>query len=410
VIVTPDREKLVLRWSMFLLFPVLIVSFALNQVRPMPVVMAIGQLASISATLIAIVVILTALPNSIWPAMLFAILLVLRGSRFAVVESTTLDVVYTVALAAVSSAAGGLIVVRQPGLLQRQFAIFCALSAPLMFLQIIGVEWTQILRTDVGLPELQHGMVRTLFAPAGEVVINTVQPRPAGFLHANNAASVVAALGLALHYGRLPASGRLSWADGAVLTAAVMLMAKLTFIVLLMLWLMRMAMGRDARRHVLASMGIVAGLLVVYRVLFPALFVHNLSYDAFLFDAQIRVAELLMVTGIPAFVQLAERFPGEVLRSLSQGAQSGYTTVLEHARTLLPALVVSLPYAWLGLKTLRRFDRNLKRQVLAVAIAAVLAPAITTFLGTAMFWFLAAAALLPLWQLADPAFCRPESH
>src|SRR5258708_727411 len=106
----------------------MIVSFALNQTRPMPVVVAIGQVASIAATLLAFVVVLTALPDSNWSTFLFGVLLTLRGARFAVVESASLDVAYTVALAAVCSAACALIVVRQPGLLQRQFAVFCALS------------------------------------------------------------------------------------------------------------------------------------------------------------------------------------------------------------------------------------------------------------------------------------------
>ena len=43
-------------------------------------------------------------------------------------------------------------------------------------------------------------------------------------------------------------------------------------------------------------------------------------------------------------------------------------------------------------------------------VAVLLVPAVTSFLTTFMFWFLAGAALLPLWQLADPAFSRPVSR
>lgn len=395
-------------WTMSLLFPCLIVGLAFAQARtpPMPIVLAIGQAASLLAIALSIVLIVRALPGSIWPATLIGVLMALGGVRFAVVESTVIDGAYAAAVVVLVSAASALIVVRRPGLQQRQFAIFCAISVPLMFLQILGVPWSHLLRTDLAQPGSQHALVRTLFVTPGQLVFNSLQAQPSGILSSHNAASVVTAFGLALHYGRRPRPARTTWADLAVLTAAALLMAKVTFVLLIVLWLVRAGMGPDSRRDVLASVTTMVALLASYGVLFPGLFVHNVSWNASVMDAQAQLAAVLIATGVPAFVDLAGRFPSEVLQRLGTGTQSAYTLVLEQARTLLPSFMLSVPYAWIALKTMRRFDPGLKHEVAAVAIAFVIVLSVTPFATTGAYWFLAGAALLPLWQAADPAFCR----
>jgi hypothetical protein len=404
-----DRDAVLRGWAMRCLFPLFLVSYIFGQVRPTALLNAIGQISSILTILTSVTVLLTTLPNSLWPGFFLGGILILRGARFAAIDSTFLYLAYTVALAAWSSAAGALIVIRRPGLVERQFAYFWAFSAPLMLLQILGVPWTQAWRTDMAPVALGFTQVPTLFVRAGEVVITTFQSRPAGVFWASNAASIVLTFGLAFHYGRLRRPGRIDWTDVVLLAVVVLAMAKIVFVALGILWLARAVAGPDSRRHVAVSAGLLGLMLLVYWILFPGLFAANLSWEAALYDLEIRVAELLVATGVPVLVRLTTWLPADVILSLGVGVQSGYTAILQQARTLLPTLVVSIPYAWLAFKTLRRFDPNLKREVAAVAVAAILTPAITSPLISAIYWFLAGAAILPIWQLADPAFCRESN-
>lgn len=386
------------------LFPLMVASFTLAQYRPMPLVMAAGQAASLASLLVALALLVTALPDSVWPFALSGILLVLRGARFAAVDSTLLLVAYTAVGACIFSAAGALIVSRRPGLLQRQITLLCAVSIPLMLLQTIGVPWTQILRTDLDPPELGFTQFRTLFVPAGQVVITTLQSRPAGLMASNNGMSLIVAFGLALYYGYL-ADDRLSRRDAIIVGAVVLLMAKITFLVLILMLLMRAAMGHHARRHAAATFGLALLFLLAYRILFPALFAANLSWAALTTNFQVRLADVLIASGVPALIALANMFPADILRSVNPaGAESGYSVLVREARTLLPTALVSIPYLWFALKIANRLELRLRRQVMTVAVTFVLAPLITSFLDTFMFWFLAGAALLPFWLLADPRF------
>jgi hypothetical protein len=404
--VTPAREERAGEWATRCLFPLFIISLIFSQARPTALAVAVGQVASVLTILSTLVVVLAALPNSVWPAVLMGGLFILRGARLGVIDSAFLEAAYVAALAVLNSAAGALVVVRRPGLVRRQFAVFWAMSAPLMLLQMIGVPWTQAWRTDIGPIALGYTQVPTLFVRAGDVVITTLQSRPAGVFWANNEASIVLTFASAFHYGRLPRPGRLDWTDVALLGVVSLAMAKVVFVALGILWLARAALGSDSRRHVLLSMGLLALMLAAYWVFFPGLLAANLSADAALYDLEIRVADLLMATGVPVLVRLTAWFPADVILALGGDAQSGYTWIFQQARTLLPTFVVSIPYAWLAFKTLRRLDPTLKREVAAVAIAAILTPAITSPLMSGIYWFLAGVALLPLWQLADSAFCR----
>lgn len=399
------------------LFPLMIVSFALNQVRPlslimpaMPAVLAAGQLTAIITLLLAFTILFLALPGSVWPAFVLGALLILRGVRLAVIEPGLFDVAYTVVLGIVTSGAGALIVARRPGLLQRQFAWFCLLSLPLMLLQMIGVQWTQLLRSDVGPLYLGYTQVPTLFVRAGDVVITTLQSRPAGFLYSNNAASLIIAFGLAWHYGRLDSPGRLRWTDLAVLTATVLAMSRVVYVILLLLWIFSAARGPDFRRHVLSSVGVIVVVLGLYRLFFPGLFAANTSWYALYVDVEVRVADLLVSTGIPILVRLASSLPREafgrhvdVMKVVVEG-QTGYGSMFRNWRAIVPATVLALPFVWAGLRAVKTFDRPLRLEVAYVAMAAILLPLITSFLAVPMFWFLAGAGLLPLWQTADRSF------
>jgi hypothetical protein len=404
------------RYASFLLFWLLVISLAFAQIRPDPpspavarAALAAGQAASILAMLSAMVVLLTAVPDRSWPLALIGVLLVVRGVRFGVGDTVAANGVYTVFLAATCSVAGALILLTRPGLLRTQFAVFCALSVPLMIMQMVGVSWTQLLRTDMGPIYMGYQQVPTLFVPAGEVIITTFQSRPAGFLYANNAASLIAVFGVALHYARLPKPGRLDWTDVAVLAFLVLLMSRLAFIVLLLMWIVRASMGGASRRHVLASIGVVAILLAAYWLAFPGLFAANMSWYALAVDLEIRIVELMLASGVPWVVQLADQIPREwagrrfdPMQHLGTGGQSGYGMLIRHPWLVLLAVVAAVPAAWAFVSRFRRLEPDVQREVTAVGLTAILAPAITSFLGTPMFWFLSAAAVIPFWLLLDP--------
>ncbi|MCC7418382.1 MAG: hypothetical protein IT176_14695 [Acidobacteria bacterium] len=418
--ITSDSDAALHRWASLALFPLLVVSLGLAQVRPAPasvvvaqIALAVGQATSILTMIAAMVMILTAPSGRSWPLALVGLTLFFRGLRFLIGEHAVVDGAYAVSAAAAFSAAGALVAMNAPGLVRRQFAVFCALSVPLMLLQMIGVGWTQWLRTDIGPVHLGYQQVPTLFVPPGKVVITTLQSRPAGFLYANNAASLIAVFGLALHYARLPHPGRLDWSDFAITAFVVLLMSRLAFIVLALMWSARLFADAASRRHVAASAVAMALLIGVYWLLFPGLLAANTSWYAFAVDLEIRLVELMVASGVPWLTRLAERVPHEwagrrvdPISVLGTGTQSAYAALLRHGRLLLLAAAIAAPILVAAVQRFKALDRDTRREVAAVGAAALLVPMITNFAGTSSFWFLSAAAFIPLWRLLDPAIGR----
>ena len=390
---------------MQVMFPLLMASFALAVSRPNAVLRMSGQAVSMIAVMTAIGLVITALPDRVWPFVLSGTLLVLRSSRYAFADVPAVEAAYLVAGAVLFNAAGALIVLRRPRLLLRQFVAFCALSIPLMAMQMIGVQWTQLLRVDVVPVELGYTQVRTLFVPAGQVVITTLQSRPAGFLYANNATSLVVAFGLALYYGGLSRTSRVTWRDAVIAGVAVLLMSKLVFLVWAVMLLIRTGLGSQARRHAAAVVGIAAGMLGLYRLVFPGLFAANVSPYALLVNFEIRFISLLTATKVPMLVSIANLFPSEILQLVNPtSAESGYNVLVERAWLLLPAAVLVIVLIRVARWISKGFDDVLRQEVAAVALTFFLVPLITSFLETFVFWFLSGAAFLPLWLLVDGDF------
>lgn len=393
-----------MRW----LLPVLIVTAISTQPRPYPMVMAIGQIASVVSVILACIVVVTTFPGRIWSIALVLLTVALRAARGLMpIGDEAAVIAYTVVSSLLFGAAGAIMAASRPRRLHRQLTGFMLISLPLMFLQLVGVgAWTQTLRLDFHmLGEEKLEQVRTLLVPPDEVEITTLQARPAGFLHANNFLSLFLVFALALQLGRR-APLRFSWRDVGLLAVLTLAMSKTAFLAFfLMLLVMLVAGDRARRRYALKSGAVFVACISTYAVLFPGVFAFTMSFDLMRLNLNVRVAEVLLVSGQPRLERLADQFSADELsRIKDDSAQSAYGILAARPTLVLGGALVAGPLYLLALRRVASRRPQWKMGALLGAAALLSVLGMTSFMGSLAFALMAGAALLSVWFYLEPGF------
>ena len=391
------------------LVPLLITSAICNQQLESVVLSAIGQVASTTGIVLAGYVVLLSFRQSMWAPLVIVVTVLLKLARLMFPGSEGLVLGYELTTALLWCAAGAIAAVRCPRVIARQVTTACILGVPLMVLQLMGVgEWTQFMRTDwhdggLGLT----AQFPTFLLPAGEVVLTTVQARPAGFFSSNNLLSMVLMCGIGLHFGQRDRR-RLGWRDVGLGLAIVLVMSKGAFLVLLVVSLWLLVVGNWGKRlYVLKMAIVVTGLVALYARLFPGVFAFVASFDAAALNFYLRWYDLLFATGIPELADQARVGMLDLSSKLelddpARPNESGYAMLAATAGYLLAAVALLAPFFWWGCRWLRRNARARLQPVKVMLLTVLVVPVISSFLASVFFWFVAGFALTPLFVAFEP--------
>lgn len=387
-------------------FPVLVVGLVCNQERDFPWLTIFGEIASLASIGLASALVLKPFADRRWAWVLVGLTLVTRASRLFLPDNTIVVIIYSVVVSILFAVAAAYLLAAYPRIVRRQLTTFLLLSFPLMFLQVLGVSpWLHVLRTDLHVAEDKSmTMVPVLFVPASAIIFTTLQGRPAGFLHANNLTTLLVIFSMALHLAR-PTRGALTVRDLGVIGVLILLMSKTAFLAFLfMLAALSLAGSGAHRRYVAKLIALVAVYLLIYWMLFPGLFYSNLSPDSAARNWNLRLADFLISSGNPALIDLAGRVvPGEAAEvSAGLPTQSAYAVLITGGITLLAGLVIS---ALVYVRALRRLMIRFPEWSLSVLLSAVglvVAPGMSSFLGSTVLGFFAGFGLLPLLLTGEP--------
>jgi hypothetical protein len=400
--------------SMTWLFPGLLIGTTCNQQTWSVGLLLIGRTASFLTLVAALVIVWSSTQEKKWPILVFAGLLISRAGRVLFGSSAVWISFYTVFLAILFCLAGAVIAQQRPKMIYRQVLFFCAISIPLMVLQLTGAgEWTQILRTDY------HGMETgaqypTLFV-GSDVVITTLQARPAGFVWANNFLSMIIMFAMGLHFGRIQ-SDELTWEDVTLCAITVIAMAKILFLTFLVLILWSYFSGDQlAKRRMKKVTATFICAIMLYAFFFPGFFAFNTSVDLLVRNFNGRFQDLAWTLEAKSFWTFD--IAGPISRRTghldpikgSAGHESGYAALAESASPyLLIALFFLMPFYLKGLRHLNTRFPEYKDTTIALIIVLMLIPLITSFIEGAVFWFIAGFAFLPLLLQAGLVYFRDE--
>ena len=389
-------RRLAMRW----VFPVILFSLISGQERPYKLLLVIGAVSSVATVLVAAAIVLLTFPRARWSLLLVAGTVFLRAARVLMGEAPGLVLAYSFAAGLLFAAAGMVMAIQRPRQVHRQALFFCLISLPLMLLQLLGVgDWTQLLRTDIygSWPEAET-QYPTLFVPEDQLVVTTLQARPAGFLFANVALSPVLVFAVGLHMAR-PGSERFGWREVVLCATIVLAMAKVVFLAFasMAVWLL-IAGGHGKRRRVI-RMGVLSGLLILlYISLFPGVAATTLSWDNMQLNFLVRYADFLFSTNVPVLADLASSVPRRalVLVDPEEGLQSGYATIAAQLPFVMAGALVLAPFFFVGLRRLRKRAPEFTDSTVIMLLAAALIPLITSFLGSAIYSFIFGFGLIPL--------------
>ena len=392
------------------LVPLLVTSAICNQETWSSALGAIGQVASTAAVVLAIYVVLVSFNRSAWASFVIAMTIVLKVMRFIFPASESLVLVYELTSGLLFCAAGAIAAIRCPRTISRQVTIICILGVPLMVLQLMGVGvWTQFMRMDWhdgGMGDTTQ--YPTLLKAAGEVMLNTVQSRPAGFFSSNNLLSMVLMCGIGLHYS-LDERRRLGWRDVGLGLAIVLTMSKSVFMALAVVSLWLFVSGDRWKRRYVLKMAVLVGVLVAtYARLFPGVFAHVASSDAALLNFQLRWYDLMFSTSIPSLVDYARVGMFDLSKQIDlddpSQRQSGYAALAATAGYVLVAAALVAPVFWWGVRWIWRTARARVQPVLVMLLVVVMVPMMSSFLTSVFLWFVAGFALLPLFLTFEPRY------
>jgi hypothetical protein len=408
----PRGNEYAVRWLAHALFPLIVVSTMLNQERPYPFLMLVGQLASITCVAIAAALPIAGLPGRIWPVVLAGATVALRVARVMLGENALVMVAYALVVGLEFCAAAAVVAIVSPVRLRRQMLVFVILSLVFMLLQLLGVgAWTQVLRTDFH----AHGeetlkQYATLFVAYDDLAPTTIQLRPAGLMSANNVFSVFLVVALAFHYGS-PHSGRITWRDITLCVATTVAMAKIGVLALIVFLLALLASGNPSRRWLAVKVAAIFCVSVfAYAVLFPGAFELNMTIDIWWLNFQIRAIDWLFATGRPELGDLIGAFGASqdlVARAQDRaGTESGYAVLAPYMTIVLTVIAMLIFLFWRGLRTMAGQYGAWASISRLSGIAVLLVPLISPLLETNIFAFLAGIALIPAFLRVDPRYRR----
>jgi len=380
-----------------LLFPCMIAGTVLNQQAWSMTLSHAGQAIFWGCVACAVVVIASVLKMPRLGLFLGAALVAARILRIIAPGAWWPLFAYTVVLSGTFLLAGLALVLYQRRMIRGQVMALVLLSLPLMFLQTSGADPIfQSLRTDAHSANgyTQHA---TLFVDSDNVVITTLQARPAGFVHANNFLSVILLSGLLLQLSGSRVS-YLTVADLGLTCAMVLSFAKIVWLgfAMLILWMM-VRCGARGRRKAIKLVALASILLLAYAIIWPGLFAYNASPHSAYVNFQLRLADLV------ASIQ-GERLAGVLIPDLDGkmawhplgGAESGYARIAPALPALGVAVLLLSPFYVRSLRRLKgaRGTRDLAEAGLIVLFVM---PIMAQFIDSPSFWFVLGPAAIPLF-------------
>lgn len=324
----------------------------------------------------------------------------LRAASAALGASGTITATYEMVNSLLFALAGVAVVRWRGDVLERQLRTFFIVTVPFMLAQLVGwPAWTQAWRTDAhGDESMRRVMVRTLFEREGVEGFPSLQARPAGVLHANNFLSIVMLFAMAFLFDR-SRGGKLRSVEVAFMIVLVLTMAKVLYIGFLVFTVLYLVRGPRSRRVWLGKMwGVLLLAMGTYYLLFPGVFLFDLSPNNALLNYAIRMADLRAVLGGLDFADVTvEGFGGITLElaGIPAGSQSAIAAAARHFVLLTMVVPVVFIAYFHALASLRRRNPELTGLAVNGAVMLGLALLITSFVGNPFFGFTASLVLLP---------------
>lgn len=213
--------------------------------------------------------------------------------------------------------AGASIYGQSPSLLHKHLVGFLVLSVPIMIAQKLGIsQWLMLWDTsflDDSLSSFTNddvgkfkdiALYPTLFVNLENINFVIGQARPAGLTHNNNILSIFIALAIPLNLAMNRLS-HLNLSDIFLTTAAILSMSKLVFGVAAFFYVGYIIFGSLQKKIISLRLFLLFTFgLILYYIIFPGLFLSNLSEGMVLVSILLRLTDLLGALGIADMLPL----------------------------------------------------------------------------------------------------------
>jgi hypothetical protein len=245
----------------------------------------------------------------------------------------------------------------------------------------------------------------TLFVGADELSLDYGQARPVGLMYASNALSIFVAIAVAVNVA-IERTSRIGFSDFVVTVLIGLTMSKLVFVVTIVLYLGVLVFGSKQRKILVLKLTVgLAVIMYLYYVLFPGLFMNNLSIGMIMIAVMLRLMDLMTAAGIEIYF--------DELADLAYVYRPSHVYEIEEGYSFVATLLrssVSIP--WLFLLTIGsilymyRIGRMSPRPVMVYMVtltACIMTQFAIPFVKAASFQLILGFALFPLFPRISSA-------
>jgi hypothetical protein len=144
-------------------------------------------------------------------------------------------------------------------------------------------------------------------------------------------------------------------------------------------------------------------MMAIYAICFPGVFTFNTSFNTWHLNFIIRANDFIDAIMDNSLIKInVKKFAGDPYVNTGYGGrQSGYAVIANALPYLGVVGIFILPTMLKGIKKLKRYSPELKNVTISCLLTVFLIPLITSFLGRAIFSFIAGFAFLPLFLLSS---------
>ncbi|MBL6989694.1 MAG: hypothetical protein ISR65_07945 [Bacteriovoracaceae bacterium] len=305
-------------------------------------------------------------------------------------------------------AAGAVIALRSRTLVYYQLMMFCFINVIFMSLQVIGVgEWAQVFAAGWNYSLTPSNMIFTSYDQLNFLSLYShYQARPFGLMESNTFLQLIILFSFALYFSQ----DNKKFAPNFIILClmAVLAMSKLVFIFLALLIIgLVLTHKKLGYLYIFLFMGC---LITLYKILFPGLYVYNLSSNTIMNSIFFRVNNLVDSLGYTNELSWLLRYT-PTLGFLKPGEHiSGYVSIIKQALIALPAGITALVfYVKMYLKHETVFKTH-KKLIWINLLVILLFPMSFSAWRSNIFCFIAGFSLFPLFAVLKPVYLESKQY
>ena len=383
------------------IFPGLIMTLVFNE---QPWLGKLGQIIGWGNIASVIIILYSSYKHKLFCSLLIGSVI---GLKFYTIMTQQDSALYVALLNTSFCAAGAVIALKSRTLIYYQLMVFCFFNVIFMSLQVVGVAGAQVFANGWNYSLTPNNILFTTYEFMGHFnLYSHYQARPFGLMESNTFLQLVILFSFALYFSQ----DRKKHIPSIIILClmSVLAMSKLVFIVIIMMVFGLVFTRRNPRY--LYVLFLIGYLIILYKSLFPGLYVYNLSWKTVMNSVFFRINDFVDSLGYTA--EMSWLLHGTPKFGFLQVDEyiTGYASMIKQLLVVLPAGIVAfIAFFKMYLKHKLVYKKH-NQLIWTILLIILLFPFGFPVWSSNLYGFIAGFSLFPLFTLLRPIHLELNHH